>query len=398
MRILILEDEPSMAALLEQVVKHLWPRAVVCLESDALSALAQWRSAGADLALLDWELPGMSGIEVLKHIKKSSSKTVCVMVSGHADRASILAASVHHVDAFIVKPFDIDEVMTRLSQIMAASSQTSPPEAGSDASDEFASIDDFLAFNLTQGTLGLPIDPELVKAIKGIRHLHIEDMRRVLQRCQRDPALVFRLLSRANSHGYLRGAEPLETFDGALRRIGLDGLINLAVEMSLLPGSALKQDWLRAKSLELQSDCLALANIVTQLSADLEFDVEASRTACLLYRVGELSLLQVMQTWIDLGHALDESLCATILTRDGARAGNRIKIRWDLPNQIRARIGAAYLLPEGTVRKEPVLMRIAGLVHAGDPHRELPRLLARLGLPASTVERYRVADVTPGGS
>lgn len=58
MRVLILEDEPSMAALLEQLVKHLWPRAVVDLESDALSALARWQRSGADLALLDWELPG----------------------------------------------------------------------------------------------------------------------------------------------------------------------------------------------------------------------------------------------------------------------------------------------------------------------------------------------------
>ncbi len=393
MRVLILEDEPSMGALLEQMIKHLWPRAEVCLESDALSALAQWRTGGADLALLDWELPGMSGIEVLKRIKKASGKTVCVMVSGHADRESILVASAHHVDGFIVKPFEIDAVMTRLSQIMATAGQT-PPADAVEISGDFASIDDFLAFNLTQGTLGLPIDPEFVTAIKGIRHLNTEDMRRLAQRCQRDPALVFRVLSLANSHGYTRGMETLETFDDALRRIGLNGLINLAVEMSLLPGSTVKRDFLRAKYLEFQNDCLSLAEIVTALGADVEFKIEVMRSACLLYRVGELSLLQVMQAWLDLGHALDDTQCTVILIRDGARAGNQIKSQWHLPNTIRARIGAAYLLPAGTTWKEQVLMRIAGLVHMGDPNQDLPRLLARIGLPASAVDRYRAAGAT----
>ncbi|MCK7575142.1 MAG: response regulator [Chromatiales bacterium] len=390
MRVLILEDEPSMAALLEQLVKHLWPRAVVDLESDAPSALDRWQRAGADLALLDWELPGMSGIEVLKQIKKSGSRTLCVMVSGHADRASILAAGAQHVDAFIVKPFDIDEVKARLLQVMAAST----PEPTTDAAAimaSFASLDEFVAFHLTHGLPGLPIEPEFVQAIKGIRQLDIEGMRPLLQRCQRDPALVLRVLSLANGHGYAHGPEPLETFESALKRIGLNGLVNLAVELSLLPGSALKDDWLRAGYQELQRDSLALAEIVKHLGEVVEFDVEAARTACLLHRVGELALLQVMQAWIDLGQTLDETQGARILTRDGVRAGNRIKSQWTIPGSVRARVDAVRLLPEGTVRKEQVLMRIAGLIHSGDSDQELLRLLARLGLPATAVERYRIA-------
>lgn len=389
MRVLILEDEPSMAALLEQLVKHLWPRAVVDLEADALSALDRWQRSGADLALLDWELPGMSGIEVLKQIKKSGDKTLCVMVSGHADRASILAAGAQHVDAFIVKPFDIDEVKARLLQVMAAST----PEPTTDAAAvmaSFASLDEFVTFHLTHGLPGLPIEPEFVQAIKGIRRLDIEDMRPLLQHCRRDPALVLRVLSLANGHGYAHGPEPLETFEAALKRIGLNGLVNLAVELSLLPGSALKHDWLRTKYQEFQHDSLALAEIITHLGADVEFDVEAARTACLLYRVGELALLQVMQTWIDLGQTLDETQGARILTRDGVRAGNQIKSQWTIPGSVRARVDAARLLPEGTVRKEQILMRIAVLIHSGDSDQELQRLLARLGLPATAVERYRV--------
>lgn len=391
MRVLIVEDDLSMGALLMQLIKRLWPQSSVVLETTALAALERWKDAGADLVLLDWGLPGMSGIEVLKHIKKSASKTVCVMISGHADRDSILAAGAHHVDAFIVKPFDVNDVMTRLSRLMSVPSETAAPEANGNT------FDDFVQFHLTQGTLGLPIDPDLVSAIKRIRDMQTEEQGHLLRRCQIDSALVFRALSLANLHPYSHGADPVETFDEALHRIGLDGLTNLAVEMSLLPGSALKQDFLKARRLDFQRDCLALADIITKLGADVEFDVKVARGACPLYRVGELSLLQLMQAWLDLGHALDDSVCATVLTRDCARAGNRIKIQWNLPNSVRAHIGAAYLLPAGIVKKDQVLMRIAGLAHEGDHQQELPRLLARLGLAENAAEHYRVHDVVLGG-
>lgn len=394
MRILILEDEPSMATLLEQIVEHLWPHAEVSLAHTAESALEHWRERRFDLALLDWELPGASGIEVLKCIKESARKTICVMVSAHADRHSILAAGAHHVDAFIVKPFNIEEVKTRLLQVMAAARRASQPESA-DGVEDYGSIDEFIAHHFIHGTLGLPIAPELVNAIKGMQQLDMEEMKHLLQRCQHDPALVLRVLSLANSHAYLHGAAPLETFGCALRRIGLGGLVHLTSEMSRLPGSALKSDWLRAKHQAYQNDSLDLAGIVTRLSADVEFDADAMRTACLLSRSGELSLLALMQAWMDLGHRLDAAQGEAILARDSVQAGYKVKRQWSLPQAVCTRTEAAFQLPVGTVRKDQILMRIAGLVHEGDAHQALPRLLARLGLPADAAEHYRTSDASP---
>lgn len=390
MRVMVVEDDASTGALLVQLVKRLWPQASVVRKSDALTALEHWKTVGADLVLLDWGLPGMTGVEVLKQIRRSGKKTICVMISGHTERDVILAARSHQVDGFIAKPFNAKQVMERLSGL-AGLPKTALRSDTAQTESPFEFIADFIAFQMTQGTLGLPIDPDLVGAIERIRELEAGARVKLLRQCQFHPALVLRLLSLANSSQYIQGMDLIETFDGAIHRVGLDGFVNLAVELSLHQGNHLRQDFLQEQWLSLQRDSLALAEIVTRLGADVTFDLNALRTACMLYRVGELSLLQLMQSWIDMGNDLDESTCASLLNTHATHAGNRIKTQWNIPNVIRGRIGAVYLLPTGTVRIDAIVMRIAGLLLTGDTHRELPRLLARVGLEPRQLERYRLS-------
>ncbi|MBK1695142.1 response regulator [Chromatium weissei] len=393
---MIVEDDASTGALLVQLVKRLWTDASVILESDAVSGIEQWRIHGADLILLDWGLPGISGMEALKQIRKSDTKTKCVMISGHAERDVILAARANQVDAFIVKPFNAKQVMIRLAEIMETSKALNTPKAN-----DFSSLDDFIRFRMTQGTLGLPIDPELISVIETLRNASGGERVRILRRCQFHPTLVFRLLSLANSSQYIQGMNSVETFEAAIQLVGLDGFINLAVEMSLHQGSHLQQDFLKTWQTKYQRDGIALAEIVTKLAADLpeniSFNLNAARSACMLYRVGELALLQVMQAWIDSGYELDELTCNNTLKTHSSAFGNRIKTQWNIPNTIRGRIGAAYLLPSGTVKIDVIMMRIAHLLLTDNDQQELPRLLARVGLNEEQVKSYRPNTAVDGG-
>ncbi len=381
MHVMIVEDDPSTGALLRQLVKRIWGQASVTLEPDPLAALAQLRDSGADLLLLDWGLPGMSGIDLLKHLRRSGLNTVCVMITARSDREEILAARAYRVDAYIAKPFNAKQVMARLSEIMARQHE---PARSAPAVD---SLDAFIVQHFSQGALGLPLDPALVTAIEQIRAMEAEERIQTLRQCQTDPALLCRLLSLANRSPYSQGLALVETFEAALRLVGLDGFINLAVELSLYAGSHLTEAVLKAERLVFQRDAMSLFGIVSKLREHVEFDLAACRSACLLARVGELALLQLMQAWSDDGHHLDEALCMAMLRQHGRRASDAITVHWSLPQPIRERIGAVDDLPSGTVRKEPVVMRIAGLMHAGDPHQELPRLLARFGLGGSKLDR-----------
>jgi DNA-binding response OmpR family regulator len=375
-RVMIVEDDPATGSLLRQLIKRIWPNASVTLDTDPVVALDRWREDGANLVLLDWELPGMSGLEILKIIRRSGLKTTCVMITSHSDRDEILAARAHHVDAYIIKPFDAKQIMERLARIMdvESGSGTEPATAS------FETLDEFIKDQLKQHRLGLPIAPELVTGVARLREMEGPERVKLLRECQVEPALLFRMLNLANSSRYIDGSGVVETFEGAIRKIGLEAFINLAVEISLHPGSHLKEACLTQKVLEIRRHAMSLIGVLSKLREHVEFNVDSCRTACAIYPVAELSLLQLMQVWVDAGHGIDEPTRDAILLKQAERAGERLQACWIIPNTIRERIEAIDRLPSGTVKKEPVIMRIAGLLQAGDPQHELPRLMARFGL------------------
>ena len=371
---MIVEDDPATGSLLRQLVKRIWSQAAVMLETDPVLALERWRESGADLILLDWELPGLSGLEILKAIRRSGSKAACVMITSHSDREGILAARAFHVDAYIIKPFDAKQIMERLSRLIDTDDASSAPN------ESFDSLDAFIENQLQQEQIGLPLAPEIVAGVSRIREMEAAERVKLLRECQLEPALLFRMLNLANSSRYIDGLGVAETFEAAIRKIGLESFINLVVEISLHPGSHLRNDCLAQKAFEIRRDIMSLIGIVSKLRAHVDFNLDSCRTACALYPVAELALLQLMQVWVDSGQAIDESTRDRVRDKYAPRVSRQLQAQWSIPNTIRERIEALDLLPSGTVRKEPVIMRIAGLLHAGDPQHELPRLMARFGL------------------
>jgi CheY-like chemotaxis protein/HD-like signal output (HDOD) protein len=373
-RVMIVEDDPATGSLLRQLVKRIWPQATVTLDTDSVLALDRWREQGADLILLDWELPGISGLEILKTIRRSGVETKCAMITSHSDREQILAARAFNVDAYIVKPFDAKQIMERLSRLIEADGESAA------VNESFASLDEFIEHQLKQERLGLPIAPESVDGIKRIREIEAAERVKLLRECQLEPALLFRMLNLANSSRYIDGAGVVETFEGAIRKIGLESFISLVIEISLHPGSHVKDEGLARKHSDIRRSIMSLVGIVSKLRTHIEFNLDSCRTACVLHPVAELSLLQLMQIWVDAGHALDETTRDSVLDRYAQRVGEHLQAQWTIPNIIRERIAALDRLPAGTVRKEPIIMRIASLLHTGDPQHELPRLMARFGL------------------
>mgnify|MGYP001809707675 FL=1 len=386
-RVIVVENDRAIAESISGWVVQLWPDAVLAVESEATAAQQRWQASGADLILLDWAPPKTAVINFMRAIRRSEARCACVLVSGRPDTEIALAARQCRVDGYFRRPLSQKQVKACLAQIIAAPVRTAEQDVA------FGSIEDLIQFQLTQGALGLPIAADLVDAIERIRQLGPGERVDLLHRCQSDPALVFHLMAMANDRhlgpGPNRSAGPIETFEGAMHQIGLDRFIGLATEIALYPGSDLRDPLLRRKSDEFRRDSLRLADIVGRIALDVEVNLALARSACALYRIGELSLLQIMQTWIDRGHALDEAACVAILRGYRARVGNRIKVQWNLPQSIRARIGSVYLLPDTNTRQDATLMRIAGLLYEGDPEGELPRLLARIGLVGAKASAYR---------
>ncbi len=112
MRVLIIEDEPSVADLLERAVREAaWAPDVVRTGAAALEALA---INEYDLAILDIGLPDMDGFEVCRRFRQKGGKTPVLMLTARAglgDRVTGLDAG---ADDYLAKPFAIEELMARL--------------------------------------------------------------------------------------------------------------------------------------------------------------------------------------------------------------------------------------------------------------------------------------------
>lgn len=102
MSILAIDDEPMMLRLIKQILEK--DNFEVYLASDGISGLAILEEKKPDLVLLDIMMPGMSGLEVLDKIRKTSDVPV-IMVSASPERISLEPATDSGVDDYITKPF-----------------------------------------------------------------------------------------------------------------------------------------------------------------------------------------------------------------------------------------------------------------------------------------------------
>lgn len=116
MNILIAEDDPVCQAVTEEIGRSLGHD--VILADDGLAA---WRAVEEhgntlDLAVLDWQMPGLDGLEVCKRIRADASITFCyiIMFTSHGKTENIVSGFEAGADDYISKPFAIEEFRARI--------------------------------------------------------------------------------------------------------------------------------------------------------------------------------------------------------------------------------------------------------------------------------------------
>ena len=113
MRILIVEDEMSLAELVANRLKK--EKYIVDVSLDGEEGLYNALMDVYDLILLDIMLPGINGIEILKEIKKNNIKAKVIMLTAKSDLEDKLLGFNEGANDYIPKPFHIDEVVARVN-------------------------------------------------------------------------------------------------------------------------------------------------------------------------------------------------------------------------------------------------------------------------------------------
>ena len=126
MRILIVEDDAPLAQGLAFHLKHAGFAADVC--EDGLGGLEAASQGQYELILLDRMLPGMDGVQLLRCLRERRITTPVLMITAMAnigDRVEGLDAG---ADDYLVKPFDVEELLARVRALGRRAPQLSEPE------------------------------------------------------------------------------------------------------------------------------------------------------------------------------------------------------------------------------------------------------------------------------
>jgi two-component system phosphate regulon response regulator PhoB len=112
--ILVVEDEPAIQELLRLNLED--AGFTVHTVADAESAQVQIRSALPDLILLDWMLPGQSGLAFARTLRGDARtrELPIIMVSARTDEADRISGLEAWVDDYVTKPFSPREIVARV--------------------------------------------------------------------------------------------------------------------------------------------------------------------------------------------------------------------------------------------------------------------------------------------
>jgi len=113
--ILIVEDDPAYQALLRNIMMEAGYHVEIAPDSTTGFNIIQ--AASPDLVLLDWMLPGVSGIELVRSIRRWSSIPI-IMLTSKTAQDDIVAAFDAGVDDYIVKPFLTEELLARTRALL----------------------------------------------------------------------------------------------------------------------------------------------------------------------------------------------------------------------------------------------------------------------------------------
>jgi two-component system phosphate regulon response regulator PhoB len=133
-KVLVVEDEPAIRELLK--VNLIDAGYEVCAVPDAEAAQAELSESLPDLLLLDWMLPGKSGLVLAKELRGAprTRELPVIMITARTDEADKVAGLEAWVDDYVTKPFSPRELKARIKAVLrrrAPEAAQEPLAAGS---------------------------------------------------------------------------------------------------------------------------------------------------------------------------------------------------------------------------------------------------------------------------
>jgi DNA-binding response OmpR family regulator len=201
MKIVLVDDEVEILTLVHDYLSREGFRVLTAL--NGIEGMALIEQEKPDLVLLDWMLPGLSGLEMCKKLRENSSIPI-IMLTAKSEEVDRVLGLEFGADDYIVKPFSLRELVARIKTVLRRSSG---------AGQENSSV-------ITRGELS--IDAASHRVWKGNKEILLTPTEfKMLHLLASRPGVVFsrlQLLQQAMGEEYLYYERSIDTHISNLRK------------------------------------------------------------------------------------------------------------------------------------------------------------------------------------
>ena len=119
MKILVVDDFSTMRRIIKNLLRDLGFTNTVEAD-DGKTALPILQAGGIDFLVTDWNMPGMTGIDLLKAVRSDSEliDLPVLMVTAEAKREQIIMAAQAGVNGYVIKPFTAATLEEKIEKII----------------------------------------------------------------------------------------------------------------------------------------------------------------------------------------------------------------------------------------------------------------------------------------
>jgi len=389
-RVLIAEADPWSRDLLNQVLLKVRCDARIDLCADGQGALTRLAENAYDLVIVDWELPGVDGLNVLRSVRqrKRNPPLPFILMSNRNDSASVREALPLAPTAYLTKPLNMESLTQRLQGLLL--------NAGEEVCCDVPTLAPGMTLSVflerrRELTDGAPLMTDVQLAVNRSLNPNGLDLTLLEEEIRTDPQIAAVLIAAANSAAQHHGAA-VQTLAQALHRLGTGQSMNLILGLALKRSARLNDPQLADYAERYWELSLHTAEYARTLARLLDLEQERCYCAGLLHRLGDLALLRCLQEWKQAGGELDEwEEVGEALAEFGAAYGSALRTRWRLPLELRELIAAVYQLGGGVYSREALVMNMAAQLAHLTEHEGIEALaksrtarLLKIGLPELT--------------
>jgi putative nucleotidyltransferase with HDIG domain len=305
MRILIIDDDMVSRTKLELIMEYFGDCETLEHGGEALAVVHEAHQDGDpfDLIMLDINLPGMDGIQLLSAIRSAekelniekSRQAKIMMTSSYRDKARIVASVQSGCDDYIGKPFNLDMVRNKLDKMGIKERSHSIPakETSAPAQRTTDQIYGEIVFRMSQNQTDLPSLPKIYLKFRELIASKAS-FNEIVDLLKNDIAISAEIIRRSNS-AYYKGFVTNTSLDQAVARLGYTAIVQIVAELSIRKFFTMQIPKYRSLVENLWKHSISSAYAAEFMSKILKLDLETDPFLMgLLHDIGKLALLQIL--------------------------------------------------------------------------------------------------------